>query len=99
MTDRTDNQIPDIYSDLFNILENPLGVMVVLTKSEPPMPGQTGGTQRAKQVAVLRFSPENWKVILMVGRKQLRARETTQGVPIKIAAELLTSLNLTEADW
>lgn len=91
--------VPDIYSDLFNILENPLGVMVVLARTDPPIKGQPTGTQQARSVAVLRFSPENWKVMMMSGRKQLKAREVSLGVPIKIAPELLASLNLTEADW
>ena len=91
-------EVPDIFSDLFNILENPLGVMVVLAKTTMPERGPTP-EQKSVPVAVLRFSPENWKVILMSGRKQLKTREASQGAPFKIAPELLTSLNLTEADW
>lgn len=94
-----DNDIPDIFSDLFNILENPLGVIVVLSKTSPPNVSQPNMPQQTKSVAILRFSPVNWKVILMSGRKQLKARETSQGAPFKIAPELLSSLNLTEADW
>ena len=94
-----EEQAPDIYSDLFNIYENALGVMVVLTRSEiTPQPGGPP-KQGGKTVAVLRFSPENWKVILMVGRKQLKGREATQGVPYKVPPDIMTPLNLTEADW
>ena len=94
-----DEQAPDIYSDLFNLYENALGIMVVLTRSEVVMqPGQAL-KQMGKTVATLRFSPENWKVILMTGRKQLKAREVTNGVPYKVPAEILTPLGLTEADW
>ena len=94
-----ESQPPDIFSDLFNIMENPLGVMVVLARSEPPIKNKPGTTQESRAVAVLRFSPENWKVMLMSGRKQLKAREATQGAPIKIDGTLLTALNLVEADW
>ena len=94
-----DEQVPDIYSDLFNIYENSLGVLVVLTRSEVVLqPGQPV-KQIGKTVGLLRFSPENWKVILMVGRKQLKDREVTQGVPYKIPSDILTPLKLTEADW
>ena len=94
-----DEQAPDIYSDLFNIYENALGVMVILTRSE--ITPQSGGPPRqgGKTVAVLRFTPENWKVILMVGRKQLKDREVAQGVPYKIPSDILTPMKLTEADW
>ena len=92
------SQVPDVYSDIFNILENPLGVMVLLHRSEPPERG-TPTAQKTKPVAILRFSPENWKVILMTGRNQLKKRELTNGVPYKVPAEILTPLGLTEADW
>ena len=94
-----DIETPDIYSDLFNIMENPLGVMVMLARTDPPVKGQPAGTQQSTPVVVLRFSPENWKILMMSGRKQLKTRETNQGAPFKIDAALLTSLNLTEADW
>ena len=91
-------QVPDIYSDIFNIMENALGVMVLLHKTEAPERGP-GTTQKVKPVAILRFSPENWKVILMTGRNQLKKRELANGVPYKVPAEILTPLGLTEADW
>ena len=90
-------QVPDVYSDIFNILENPLGVMVLLHRTSPPP--RPGATQEVKPVAILRFSPENWKVILMTGRNQLKKREVANGVAYKIPAEILTPLGLTEADW
>ena len=94
-----EEQVPDIYSDLFNIYENAFGVMVILARSE--MTPQPGGLpkQGGKPVAVLRFSLENWKIILMAGRKLLKAREVTLGAPYKVPSEVMTPLNLTEADW
>lgn len=90
--------VPDIYSDIFNIMENPLGVMVLLHQSQPPdRPGAVPPVP--KLITVLRFSPENWKVMLMTGRTQLKKREASNGAPYKIAPEILTSLGLTEADW
>lgn len=94
-------EMPDIYSDLFNIHENPLGITFVLHRSGIPQGSSVSSNQAkgTKTVAILRFSPENWKVILMTGRKQLKNREQANGVPYKVAGELLQSLGLTEADW
>ena len=92
-----DHEAPDIFSDLFNIQENALGLMVILARTEPPL--SPGAAQSSKPVAVLRFSPENWKVLLMTGRKQIKSREARQGAPIKIADDVLKTLGLTEADW
>ena len=92
------SQVLDVYSDIFNILANPLGVMVLLHRSEPPE-GNPPTAQKPKLVAILRFSTENWKIILMTGRNQLKKRELANGVPYKVPAEILTPLGLTEADW
>lgn len=102
MADELQKQIcPDVYSDLFNIYENALGVVVLLHKSIPPVAGKPGSVDvtKADTVVILRFSPQNWKTILMTGRKQLKARETALGTPIKLPEDLLKNLNLTEADW
>lgn len=99
--EREKREITDVYSDLFNIYENALGVVVLLHKSRPPDGDKPGpvGVMKADTVVILRFSPQNWKTILMTGRKQLKARETALGAPIKLPDDLLKSLNLTEADW
>lgn len=89
--------IPDIYSDLFNIMENALGVNLILHKSSPP--SKPGEVTPAQTVAILRFTPENWKLILMTGRNQLKKRELATGATLKIPTEILTPLGITEADW
>jgi hypothetical protein len=93
-----DSECPDLYSDLFQLYENPLGVMLVLHKSPVPSNGPPSSS-KPNALAILRFSPENWKVILMTGRKQLKTREQTNGTPFKIPAEILGPLGLTEGDW
>ena len=95
----TTKEIPDVYSDLFNIHENPLSVVLVLSQADLIPPINSNAPQQVKTVAVLRFSPANWKTILMTGRKQMKAREQSQGAPYKVPDEILKPLGLTEADW
>ena len=88
-----EHPVPDIYSDRFNVNTDPFGVHFVLSRANPPP------KQGAENVAILRFSLQNWKVILMTGRKQLREHETKAGSPIHLPKDVLEALKLTEADW
>ena len=87
--------IPDIYSDRFNLFVDALGVSLLLSRVDIT----ATGTPANKPVAILRFTPENWKIIMMVGRKQLKAQEVGNGAVLKLPQQLLESLKLTEADW
>ena len=95
----TNKDIPDVYSELFDIRENPLSVVLILSQADFLSPAQASGQHQVKQVAILRFSPANWKTILMTARKQMKAREQSQGAPYKVPDEILKPLGLTEADW
>lgn len=87
---------PDIYSDRFFITDDALSVTVSLARL---MPKGNGKPLEAETVALLRFAPENFKLLLMTARKQIKAREGSNGQAYKIPQEILTALNLTEADW
>lgn len=95
----TPDKLPDTFGDLFNIYDNPLQVMLVRHKSLPPEKQGDKMVQRAQTVSIERFTPEEFKLICMIGRKQMKAREATNGKPLHIPEELLKGLNLTEADW
>ena len=92
--------IPDIYSDRFNLFVDALGVSLLLSRVDPitSTEGIVGKTTN-KPVAILRFTPENWKVIMMVGRKQLKAQELSNGAVLKLPQALFESLKVSEADW
>lgn len=92
-----EKSVPDLYSDLFSSHVNVLGVILVLSKNQPPL-GPGDGPRKPEPVAILRFSLENWKAILMTARKQLKAHEAEQGV-LPLSKQLRDSLGLTEADW
>ena len=91
------DQIPDIYSDLFSINANAVGVTLILSKTHLPL--NAGDKAGAEAVAVLRFSSENIKLILMTARRHMKEVEAKKGKPIHLSEEVLKSLNLTEADW
>lgn len=92
--------IPDIFSDRFDINENALGVLVVLVRSRPVPTASTAPVGvSGDPVAMLRFSPENWKLLLMTGRRQLKAREQANGQSYKLPQDLLGALGLAEGDW
>ena len=89
-------QPPDIHSDIFNILVNAVGVNLVLARTGVTSEGKPG---EHRTVAVVRMSLENWKAMLMTGRRQLKDHEKTQGIAIQLPKPLLDSLGLTEAEW
>ena len=88
--------VPDIYSDWFGSYVNALGVVLVLSKTQPPL--TPGANRQPEAMAVLRFSLENWKTMLMTARKQLKKHEADT-ITIHLPKPLMESLGLTEADW
>ena len=92
MTD-TKDEFPDIYSDRFNVMISSLGVNLYLSRSAEEAQG------KPTPVATLRFSLENWKLILMTARHQMKNHETAGGNPIFLPASLLSTMGLSAADW
>ena len=89
-------QPPDIHSDIFSILINAVGVNLVLARTGITPEGKPG---EHRTVAVVRMSLENWKAMLMTGRRQLKDHEKNQGIAIQLPKPLLDSLGLMETEW
>ena len=91
-----DNVVPDIYFDRFNIVVDAMGVTVDMGRSIPP---HDGVAPKNLTAGLFRTSLENWKVLLMTGRKQLKAHEQEHNIKIQLPKPLLDSLGLSEGEW
>ena len=91
-----DNIVPDIYFDRFDILVDAVGVTISLALSGPPLNGQAPITQTK---ALFRTSLENWKAMMMTGKKQLKAHEQQHNVKVQLPKALMDGLGLSEDQW
>jgi hypothetical protein len=93
---------PDIYCDTVSMVHSPFSVAFTfsLSPSTPsPLPGP--GQPVAEPQAIVRMSLEHAKMLAMMVRKTLKQYELEHlGDPIKVPAEVLRQLNLSEeSDW
>ena len=88
---------PDIFSDLFQTHISPVGVTVVFALTDPV--AAVTGKEVNKPVGTYRTSLENWKLILMSGRKQLKDLEAKGSFSVPLSQQLLDHLKLTPQDW
>ena len=96
--ERSMEDLPDIYCDTMSMAQTAYGVAFTFSLSPSmPVPGQA----TPEPQAVVRMSLEHAKVFAMVVRKNLKQYELEHlGDPIRIPAEVLRQLNLSEeSDW
>lgn len=89
--------IPDVYADAFQVTVTPFGVNMTFGLREAhPNPNQQASSEH---VAVVRMSLEHTKVMAMMLTKQVKLYEREGSLTIPIPAELYQQLGIAEEDW
>ena len=89
--------VPEIYTDSFRLTIGVYGVAFTLGVN-PPHPEPSKPTV-AKELAVIRMSLENAKVLAMLLRQNLKGYEHAQNLEIPLPPGLYTQLGIAQEDW
>ena len=89
--------IPEIYTDSFRLTVGVYGVAFTFGVN-PPHP-EPSKPQVAEELAVVRMSLENAKVLAMLLRKNLKSYEHSQNLEIPLPPGLYTQLGIAHEDW
>ena len=81
------------YSDTFEVVSNPYGMVVNFNLSPPSM--RVDG----KEVARIRVSWEMAKVLVYLMTRHIKKREVHTGVSYPIPVEILNNLKIAKDDW
>ncbi len=93
------SEIPDIYSDQFNMAMSPYGIALTFSLS-PSMPSALPNQVPATPQAVVRMSLEHAKVLAMMLRRNIKQYELEAlGDPVKLPQATLAQLHLSDSDW
>ena len=91
------DQVPDIYTDAFQVTTTPSGVNMTFSirEAHPSPAKQVPLTELAR----VRMSPEHAKVVTMMLTKHLKRYERDSGIKIALPANIFTQLGIAEEDW
>ncbi len=92
-----DAQQPDIYCDSFRFTVTPYGVNLTLALNEPHP--ESSRPPKTKEVAIIRFSLEQAKVLTMMLRRNLKSFESENHLEIALPAQVYTQLGIAREDW
>jgi len=89
-----DKGIPEFYSDMFELVGGPYGVVFNFMKS-PPVPR----VETKETIARVRMSWEHAKAMTFIMQRHIRAVEQDTGVSFPIPTKVLSEMNIPGDDW
>jgi hypothetical protein len=87
----------ELYTDSFRFTVGVYGVAFTVGLNEPHP--QSGKAPQAKELAVIRMSLEQAKVLAMMLRRNLKNYEREQGLEIALPPQLYAQLGIAREDW
>jgi len=88
-------QLPEFYGDVFQLVTNVWGVSLVFSLSAP----KPKEVAKARDVCIVRVSHETAKALSMMLRQQLRNYERDMQTSIALPSKVMTDLGLAQEDW
>jgi hypothetical protein len=88
---------PDVYSDVFDFDLGPYGVTLNFARNRPRQPA--GKPQPPEDVAVVRMSLQQAKVLSLLLRQSLSKYERENGAEVTLPKAVYTSLGISPDDW
>lgn len=92
-----DENIPEYYSDVFELAMSPYGAALAFGLTDPS--SGPGEPPAAECRAVVRMSLQQAKVLSMVLRKNLAQYERENSIEITLPASVYTALGVKRSDW
>lgn len=89
------DEVYEAYSDTFEAVGNPYGMLINFNLSPPGPQSQ----QMATMVARIRLSWEMGKVLTFILLRYIKKTEADRGVSYPIPIEMLNSLKIAPDDW
>ena len=90
-----EKEIPEFYSDEFQVISGPYGVVINFRKSpREPGPGKVPET-----VATIRMSHEHTKTMTFILSRHIKGIERDSGVSYPVPGKVLSNLGIAPEDW
>lgn len=91
------DEVFEAYSDTFEAVGNPYGMVINFNLSSPHMAGPYAG--QPATVARIRLSWEMAKVLTFILLRYIKKAEADRGVSYPIPVEILNQLRIAKEDW
>jgi hypothetical protein len=92
-----EKQIPDYYSDSFQVVAGPYGVVLKFAKAMTEIPAS--GTLEREQVATIRMSWEHAKTMTFKMAELIKRIEEMSNVSYPLPVKVMTELNVPKKEW
>lgn len=89
-----ENQIPEYYTDMFEVVGGPYGITLNFMKS-PPVPR----TETKETVARIRMSWEHAKAMTFIMQRHVKTVERDVGVSYPMPSKVLSEMGIAKEDW
>lgn len=89
-----ENSVPEYYSDAFEVMAGPYGIVLNFSKG----PGEPR-VQVGEKVARIRTSWEHAKIMTFIMARHIKRVETEMGVSYPIPGKLLSDMGISKEDW
>jgi len=91
-------EVPDVYSDQFQLNLTPFGCTINFQLSGPS-PAAPGSPPPLERVATIRMSLEHLKALVFVLHKQMGAYESQTHLSVGLPVEVLRMMQIRQEDW
>ena len=89
-----DDLIPEYYSDMFEVVGGPYGIVLNFMKS-PPVPR----TEIKETVSRIRMSWEHAKAMTFIMQRHVETVERDTGVSYPMSTKVLSDMGIAREDW
>lgn len=89
-----EKEIPELYSDMFEVVSGPYGIVLNFMKS-PPVPR----AEIKETVARVRMSWEHAKAMTFIMQKHVKQVEREIGVSYPVPIKVLSTMGVAPEDW
>lgn len=89
-----EKEIPEFFTDMFEVVGGPYGIVINFMKS-PPVPR----TETKETVARIRTSWEHAKAMTFVMQRHVKKIEQDMGVSYPLPSKVLSDMGIAKEDW